>query len=307
MHFKKESVIDIYKSLQNSLHQKSIVKFKVINPDICKNCYAGKIIFLKDNTYIYRGYKNWLQLAELLECKMLTPKNLGDLVELTFVQIENSSFHKNKNIDKYGVESEFSNINKMQEASFVYYFVDALNRANIYNRKRILNLGINRGDEFVEIKNLLKDNFFSKEFVGIDYSNSAIEIARKRLNYKNVKLFSNDINKIDVLNIGKFNCLISIGTLQSRSLNYKVLLMKLVQKYLLNDSAIILGFPNCRWIGGEMIYGAKPPNYNFSEMSILYNDVMFAKKYLQQKKYRVTITGREYIFLTATKIRSALA
>ncbi|MEA3289058.1 MAG: methyltransferase, partial [Campylobacterota bacterium] len=48
---------------------------------------------------------------------------------------------------------------------------------------------------------------------------------------------------------------------------------------------------------------AVPPNYNFSEMSILYKDVQFCKKYLQQKKFRVTITGKDYIFLTATSIR----
>jgi hypothetical protein len=78
--------------------------------------------------------------------------------------------------------------------------------------------------------------------------------------------------------------------------------MNIVQNYLKKDGSMILGFPNCRWIDGEMIYGAQPPNYNFSEMSILYNDVIFCKKYLQQKKYRVTITGKEYIFLTATSI-----
>ncbi len=78
--------------------------------------------------------------------------------------------------------------------------------------------------------------------------------------------------------------------------------MSLVQHYLEKDAAIILGFPNSRWIGGEMIYGAKAPNYAMSEMSLLFNDVMFCKKYLQQKKFRVTLTGKQYIFLTATKI-----
>ena len=66
---------------------------------------------------------------------------------------------------------------------------------------------------------------------------------------------------------------------------------------------MILGFPNCRWIDGEMIYGAKAKNYAFPEMSLLYKDVHFCKKYLQQKKFRVTVTGKNYIFLTATSIR----
>jgi hypothetical protein len=79
--------------------------------------------------------------------------------------------------------------------------------------------------------------------------------------------------------------------------------MDIIQNYLEKDGALIMGFPNCRWYDGQMIYGASAPNYNFSEMSILYNDVIFCKKYLQQKKFRVTLTGKEYIFLTATSIR----
>ena len=60
--------------------------------------------------------------------------------------------------------------------------------------------------------------------------------------------------------------------------------MKLVQEYLRKDAAIILGFPNSRWMGGEMVYGAKVPNYTMSEMGHLFSDVIFCKKYLQQKK-----------------------
>jgi hypothetical protein len=79
--------------------------------------------------------------------------------------------------------------------------------------------------------------------------------------------------------------------------------MKLVQEYLTQNGALILGFPNSRWMGGEMIYGAKAPNYPYSEMTLLYKDVYYCKKYLQQKKFRVTLTGKDYVFLTATSIR----
>jgi hypothetical protein len=79
--------------------------------------------------------------------------------------------------------------------------------------------------------------------------------------------------------------------------------MSIVQKQLSRKGAIILAWPNCRWVDGEMIYGAKMKNYPFSEMSNLYKDVNFAKKYLQQKQFRVTVTGKDYIFVTATSIR----
>ena len=47
----------------------------------------------------------------------------------------------------------------------------------------------------------------------------------------------------------------------------------LIQNYLEDKGSIILGFPNCRWINGEMIYGAKAANYSYSEQSVLYKDV----------------------------------
>ena len=129
-----------------------------------------------------------------------------------------------------------------------------------------------------------------------------LDYAKKRFPKENVKFYKQDINALKALNLEKSDLIISIGTLQSPSINYKLFLMSLVQEHLTVNGAFILGFPNSRWIDNELIYGAKAPNYPYSEMSLLYNDVIFAKKYLQQKKFRVTITGREYIFLTATRI-----
>jgi hypothetical protein len=80
--------------------------------------------------------------------------------------------------------------------------------------------------------------------------------------------------------------------------------MNIYQNHLEKGGAIILGFPNCRWIDGEMVYGAKVPNYSFSELGMVIKDIHFCKKYLQQKGYRVVITGKDYLFLSARKIGS---
>ena len=307
MNFFNKNTSEIIEILKNKLLYSKEVKFKVLNPDIEENLYCGEIIYIEGLQYRYISYKSLIDLAQILKCKMLTPKDLGDIVEITFIKLNDFSFHNCSNLDKYGKESEFFKINKTQEPSFIYYYIDALKRANIYNREKILNLGINRGDEFKVIANLVdKDSLNKKEFVGVDYSKSAIEVASSSFNSSNIKFFCKDINKLEELCLGKFDMLISIGTMQSSSLSYKELLMNLVTNYLEKDSAIILGFPNSRWIGGELVYGARVPNYNFSELGLMFSDVIFAKKYLQQKKYRVTITGKDYIFLTATKIRSAL-
>jgi hypothetical protein len=239
---------------------------------------------------------------------MLTPKK-GEFpyVTLQFEKLKKEeSFHRSTEVskeEKYGVHSTFFQINKMEEPAFLYYYKQALENVNLSKRTSILNLGINTADEFQVIKNSLDAETFSNmNLVGIDHSRTAIEHARKRFPDENISFHVHDINDLDTLELNRFDLLITIGTLQSPGINFKPFFMSLVQNYLDKNAAIILGFPNCRWKGGEMIYGAKAPNYAMSEMSLLFNDVSFCKKYLQQHKFRVTLTGKYYIFLTATKI-----
>lgn len=268
---------------------------------------AGEIVeievFERDIERI--GYKAFVDLAQLFFMKMLTPVSQDDRVVLRFSKLNlETSFHKTKkSSEKYGVDSEFFSIDKTAQFSFLYHYQKALKFINIEDKKRVLNLGVNRGDEFRVIKDMLGvDEFKSKEFVGIDYSASAIEFAKKDLSDTNVDFICHDINALDELPLGEFDLIISIGTLQSTNINFNTTFMSLYQNHLEKGGAIILGFPNCRWIDGEMIYGAKAPNYAFSEMSLVLKDIHFCKKYLQQKKYRVTITGKDYLFLTARKI-----
>ncbi|WP_228255663.1 methyltransferase domain-containing protein [Malaciobacter halophilus] len=299
-------MFEIYNILNKLLNTSSEVSFSVLNPDFLDSCYAGRILEINNKSYIYRGFSSYVDLACLLECKLLTPKILTkETIQLTLKKIDkNRSFHKNQvHNEKYGVSSTFSQINKNEEPDFLINYIKCLENVKIKTKKRVLNLGVNSAGEFEIIKQLC-ENFDEIEFVGIDYSQSAIELAKQKFKeYKNVSFFVHDINNLDSLNLGRFDLVISIGTLQSSTINFNETFMKIYQNSMLKDSSIILGFPNCRWHDGQMIYGARAKNYSFSEMSVLYKDVMFCKKYLQQKKFRVTLTGKNYIFLTATSIR----
>jgi len=291
-HFKHETLLEISTWIAQALPSTSLLSFNVPNPDQQGN----------------KSFKTWVDLAELHFCKMLMPKAIDeDFIELTFKKLNpNSSFHaassQNKE-EKYGTESLFFDINKNEHPTFLHAYHKALEAVKVQERKEVLNLGINKGDEFELIQQLLgEERFDSINFYGIDHSRSALAYAKRRFPKENVQFFQQDINQLQALNLPKADLIISIGTLQSPSIHYKPFLMSLVQEHLSNHGAFILGFPNSRWMDGELIYGAKAPNYAYSEMSLLFNDVMFAKKYLQQKKFRVTLTGREYVFLTATKI-----
>ena len=306
--FTNESMLVIISYLEKELQNKDEILFEVLNPDVNIDIYAGEILKIENKEFIYRSYKSWCDLAELLFCKMLISSITLNTVVIKLQKLnKNDSFHKDLNDEKnekYGEKSTFFRINKNEEPAFLYAYMNALKNVKIEEKTNILNLGINKADEFEIIKEMVNEDIFKQmNFVGVDYSLSAIDFAKKRFPYENFNFFNHDINKLNELNLKKSDLIISIGTLQSSSLNFKLLFMDLIQNYLEDKGSIILGFPNCRWINGEMIYGAKAANYSYSEQSVLYKDVYFCKKYLQQKKYRVTLSGKHYLCLTATSIK----
>jgi hypothetical protein len=303
---------EILPILEEALQHHPNITFQVLNPDYRSGSYAGTPVKAGNTLYLYRSLRAWMELAELLGCRMHLPRRAGEyLMQLTFEKLAHDSFHETEakeREEKYGSDSHFAKLHKMEEPAFFYYYRQALHNVAVERRKYILNLGINRGDEFEVIRSMVGPTAYQNmELTGIDYAQSAIDCAQKRFPEANSSFYAEDINAIEDLKLGKFDLCISIGTLQSPGIRFKPFLMYLVQHLLTEESALILGFPNSRWRDGEMLYGAKVPNYAMSEMGHLFNDVMFAKKYLQQKRYRVTLTGKQYIFLTATKIRGALS
>lgn len=303
-----ENMFEIISYLEKELKNNDYVSIEILNPSIKDDIYAGEKLIIDNQEFIYRSFKSWSDLAEILFCKLLIVGLQENKVQIKFQKLNKTeSFHNDVNDEKnekYGEDSTFFRINKNEEPSFLYAYMNALTNVKIEEKKEILNLGINKADEFEVIKNLLDEETLNQmNLVGIDYSSSAIEFSKKRFPSENFTFFNHDINKLEQLNLKKADLIISIGTLQSSGLNFKLLFMDLIQNYLQDKGSIILGFPNCRWINGEMIYGAKAANYSYSEQSVLYKDVYFCKKYLQQKKYRVTLTGKNYLFLTATSIK----
>lgn len=316
-HFTLQSMYEIRRDLKHQLLVAPLAPlcFEVLNPDLHNNCYAGEIVCHNGIEYIYRGYKAWVDLAQSLMCKMLTPeKKSSHTIILKFVSLsEKKSFHSHKEQiqERYGKESIFSKINKNEEPAFLDAFICALDFIAFDTQSnrplRILNLGINRGLEFELIQQHIDTR--NIKFVGIDYCNSAIQEAKQRFaNDENFQFIACDINRLDELHLEKFDCIMSIGTFQSSTLEFKPLFMKLVQNYLKKEGSMILGFPNCKWFDGEMIYGARVPNYRNSELTRLFKDLYFCKKYLQQKKFKVMVNGKEYVFLSAKpiKIKSTL-
>ena len=311
LQFTSEPMVEIVSRLEkivSKLNATDILTFEVPNPDLGGSLYCGTPIEIDGTPSLHHSWKAWNDLAELLFCRMLTPKATSEhTVVLRYQKLDKAdSFHQAKienKEEKYGTLSPFSSISKNEEPSFLFAYRQALKQVNIEKRQTILDLGINSGDEFELIRTITeKNSYMQMQLIGIDHSPSAIKEAERRFPEKNATFCCHDINRLDELALPKADLILSIGTLQSPGIDFKPLFMSLIQNYLSHEGAVILGFPNCRWIDGMMVYGAKAPNYSFSEMSLLIKDIYFCKKYLQQHKFRVTITGKEYLFLTATKI-----
>jgi len=168
--FKEQNILEIFNYLEQELKNSSQVSIETLNPDENKDAIT---------------LKSWADLAELLKCKLNIPKVNGNKVVLTFTKLEDSSFHNFSNIDKtekYGVNSLFFKIDKTKLPYFSYHYKEAVKFVNVASRKNILNLGVNRGDEFVFIKDLLGSEVFAKlNLTGVDHSKSAIEYAKNSL------------------------------------------------------------------------------------------------------------------------------
>lgn len=280
--------------------------FLIPDPDLCVGKYAGETIEHHGRKMRCRSWRAWSTLAELLECRMLTPRpyNEGRLL-LRFQKLRSEeSFHRSEAKEKYEIDELFARIDKDEEPSFSFYYRRALQRIGIANRRRILDLGIHDGKELAPIAQLQGEAFADCEILGIDRCASALHAAKRRWP-QTLQTFRLALDDLPGFRQERFDLILSIGTLQSPGIALKPLIMHLVQERLSPDGALLLGWPNSRWIDGELLYGARPRHLPFRELSLVVKDLFWIKKYLQQHRFRVVITGREYLFLEATRFRSA--
>lgn len=330
--FGSESLLDLRDWLVDALRDRPTgarVSFEVPDPDLGTGHYAGEPIdrpdVLPEATWRHRGYAVWVELAELLGCRLRTPRLVTEperprpeeeegpegeegFVRLTFERIdETDSFHDDTlpPADKYGATSRFARIDKRELPSHALALEAAFQRIALPAGARVLALGVNSGDELALLERTVgAERFASFELVGIDHSASALEKARERFAaHPSLRLHCVDLNTgFDELSVEPADLLLSIGTLHSPGVrNEKALLMRLVQEQLSPRGAVLLGFPNCRHAGGEVFYGARMRNSPHPDLALVAKDIDFCQRYLQQHRFRVTLTGKHYLLLTATR------
>ncbi|HTL34016.1 MAG TPA: class I SAM-dependent methyltransferase [Kofleriaceae bacterium] len=308
------------------------ITLDVLDPDVAAGTYAGERI----DGLVHRPLRTWLDLAERLRLRMRTPERIDPrMLRLTFERITDERVaaehlgdsanaigdNLSATTEKYGAASEFARIRKLEDPRFVIDLREALDRvlasfdAHVGTSTaspntasaagdarerpiRILDLGVNTGDELALL--LRAAELRGAEIVGVDHSASAVSVARDRFaDNANVRLIEADIRDLAAQALGRFDLVVCIGTLQSGALDDRELLRSIVQDHLAPGGAVILGMPNCRYVDGEVEYGARIVNITQPELGLLVKDVAFYRKYLQQHHKKVFVTGKHYILVTA--------
>ncbi|HSK01902.1 MAG TPA: class I SAM-dependent methyltransferase [Kofleriaceae bacterium] len=286
------------------------IELDVLDPDLGAGCYAGELVEHDGARYVHRPFRVWVDLAERLGLRLCMPRALAPpLVRIVLERLDRTArVHADAAdpTERYGTASVFARIHKLEDPGFVLDLTEALDRVAPPAGARVLDLGVNTGDELALLlarSPALRD----ATIVGVDHSASAIARARERFAGHRVELHVADVGALAALGLGRFDLVLSIGTLQSAGIDDRELVRRVVQDHLAPGGAVIFGFPNCRYVDGEVEYGARMKNFRQPELGLLVKDVAFYRKYLQQHRRQVFVTGKHYVLVTGVALREVAA
>ena len=293
-------VIGVLRTNLEFLQAGEPLSFYAPNPDLSTGLFAGELFEHGSVRYRHRPLRVWLELAGRLGCRLHTPEPEGAFVKFTLSKLADTSWHQGKiGPETYGEASAFSRVQKLEEPTFLLDYTRALECVALTPESRVLSLGVGRGDELGPFETLFPG--YNLSFTGIDYSASTLNLARERFSGDGYHFIQADLNALDEQRLGRFDLIISIATFQSPGVQGHSLIRKIVQNYLTERGNLILALPNCRYQDGEVSYGAKMKNFSEPDLSLVVKDLAFYRKYLQQHRFRVFLTGKYYLFLTAVR------
>lgn len=299
--FRRESLRDIIAFVERQLAAgAATIRFAVLDPDLGRGHHAGELVEHRGEPHVHRPLRVWVELAERLGLRLGTPRPTGGLIQLCFEPLAPRPAPAGPRAaedERYGQGSEYARIAKLEDPGFAIDFAEALRRTDRGPAPRVLDLGVNTGDELVVVRDLMR----AAELTGIDHSASAIAVARAR--FPTGRFLAADLADLASLALGRFDLVISLNTLQSPGVDDRAVLRRVVQDHLAPGGAVILGLPNSRYLDGELVYGARMKNFRQPELGLLIKDVAFYRKYLQQHDRQVFITGRHYLLITGVATR----
>jgi len=140
MQFRREPLLDILGWIETQ--RAPVITFEVLDPDLGGGKYAGELVEHGGETYVHRPLRVWLDLAERLGLRMLTPRSRPPIVELRFERLDPKARlgtdDDHDPTERYGAASSFGRISKLEDPGFVLDLREALGRTNLPDQPRIL-------------------------------------------------------------------------------------------------------------------------------------------------------------------------
>lgn len=259
----------------------------VLDPDAGRTAYPGTQV----DGGVHRPWRVWVELADRLNARLSVRTGSEVLLRFELLDRERTP-ERGAGSEAYGAGSGFARIKKLEDPGFVVDLREALGRARLPASSRVLDLGVNSGDELALVYETVPDAVVT----GVDHAETALAVARTR--WPLATFIQADVAK--PLGLGRFELVIAIGMMQIGNLDDRTLLRRLVQDHLAPTGAVIIGVPNCRYIDGEVSFGARMLNFSQPELGLVIKDIAFYRKYLQQHHLQVFVTGRNYLFVTGS-------
>ena len=293
--FTHEPLSQVLDWLRAELEVRGEARLNVPDPD------AGHLLGLYPGEAgqigLHRPYLTWQDAADLLDAHFLTPERLepGGLVTLHFCRRVVPP--PDRGPSRYAAGSAFSRVNKLEDPHFLHDLSEALARAKLRPGARVLSLGVSSGRELERLDEVYPGH--ALRVLGLDLEESALELARAR--YPAHEFRVRDVTRPGLDELGRSDLVLALSLLQSPGVVQADLLRTLRTRLLAPAGTLILGFPNARYRGGELSYGARMLNFTRPDLSLLMRDVTAARRQLQGHGFTVYVTGKYEVLVTGVR------
>ncbi len=279
----------------------------VPDPDWAPGVFPGGFFEHQGQRLRHRPLAIWLALAELVGCRLKTPRVRADQwLSLTFEVLDATRVphrFEGERAKKYEPDSPFSAVVRTEEPTFLHYYRQFLERLPERRQGRLLWLGVNQGWEVAPLLSLWPPQRLAvTEVVGIDHAAAAIAVARHRFAaYPHWRFEAADINHLDFAALGRFDAIVAINVLHSPAMNGHDVLQTLLRENCRPNCRLLFGFPNCRYLDGEVRYGTRAGKQREADWGPLINETVFYRRLLTKNRFDVRIRGKHTVLIEATR------
>jgi len=289
--FTHESLAVILPAVRDDLASAGEVTFTVPDPDLGLGLYAGEAT----PHGLHRSWPVWTDLADLLGAHLLTPERVGE----GRVRVRLCAWAKVPEPDAsgYGAQGDWARVDKLEDPVFLPTLVEALRRVGPPEGGRVLALGVNRGRELDALALAFGNR--ELEVLGLDLDETALAAARARHPAATFQVFDVTTLPAPEPELGRFDLVLALSLLHSPAIRQDVLLAAVCRQHLTPTGGLILGYPNARYRDGALSYGARLRNFARPDLSLLMADVTDARRGLQKRGYKVFVTGKYEVLVTA--------